>query len=72
VKDNQSQPIDNAVVKYYAGGWRDFGNTVNGIVTKELLPANISFRATYNSVQEQKKQDISSNSTVEFILNTTE
>lgn len=72
VKDDQAQPIDNAVVKYYAGGWRDFGNTVNGIVTKELLPASISFRATYNSIQEQVQQNISSNSTVEFILNTTE
>ena len=58
--------IDEGVVKYYAGAWRDFGTTVNGVTTKELLPNNYSFRMTYEFVSNDKQQDLNSNSTVTF------
>jgi len=70
VSNTQNQPLNNAEVKYYAGTWRSLGTTgTNGIATKELLPSNISFRATYGSVSQDKQQDISINNLVEILLN---
>jgi len=69
-KISNNEPINNAAVKYYAGAWRNLGTTdVNGITTKELLPANIIFRATSGSVSLDKQQDISVNNLVEILLN---
>ncbi len=69
-KTSNNQPISNATVKYYSGAWRNLGTTnTSGIATKELLPANISFRATSGSVSLDKQQDISVNSIVEILLN---
>ena len=70
VSNTQNQPLNNADVKYYAGAWRSIGTTgTDGIVTKELLPSNISFRATYGNVSQDKQQDISVNNLVEILLN---
>ncbi len=66
VKESQNQPVDGADIKYYSGGWREIGLTVNGQITKELLPKTLTFRMNHNSVQQDKSQDISANSTVEF------
>ncbi|MFA3783609.1 hypothetical protein ABRY23_11160 [Melioribacteraceae bacterium 4301-Me] len=68
VTDRQNQPIDNATVRYYSGGWRDLGTTVNGEATKELLPANLTFRVNYNGIQQDKTQNIGTNNVVEFSL----
>lgn len=69
-KTSNNQPINNAAVKYYSGSWRNLGTTnSSGIATKELLPANISFRATLGSVSLDKQQDISVNNLVEILLN---
>jgi hypothetical protein len=69
-KTSNNQPVNNAAVKYYAGAWRELGTTdTNGIATKELLPKNISFRATYSNVSQDKQQDISVNNLVEILLN---
>ena len=70
VSKTNNQPLNNANVKYYAGAWRDFGATnASGITTKELLPQNISFRASYGNVSLDKQQDIGINSLVEILLN---
>ena len=69
-KTNDNQPINDATVKYYAGAWRNLGTTnTEGIATKELLPANISFRAASGNVSADKQQDISVNNLVEILLN---
>ncbi|MGD8778346.1 MAG: hypothetical protein PVH88_05225 [Ignavibacteria bacterium] len=68
VTDLQSQLLDNAVVRYYSGGWRNLGSTVSGEVAKELLPANLTFRAIYNSNSKDVKQDLSNNNLVEIVI----
>ena len=37
LENSSGQLIDEGTVKYYAGAWRDFGITVNGVASKELL-----------------------------------
>jgi len=68
VTDGANQPIDNALASYYASGWKEIGNTVNGEITKELLPKNYSFRANSNGVNQNKQQDISNYNVVEFVF----
>ncbi len=68
VKDAQNQQINGAEVSYYGSGWKVIGNTVNGEVTKELLPKQITFKAKYNSKQAQKDQDISTNNIVQLTI----
>lgn len=66
VRDNQNQPINNATVRYYAGAWRNFGTTINGEVTKELLPNNLTLRAIVGTLQQDKTQNLLTNPMVEF------
>ncbi len=71
VTNTNNQPLAGASTKYYSTAWRDIGLTNSeGIITKELLPKNLSFRATYNNVSLDKQQDIGVNSLVEIQLNT--
>jgi hypothetical protein len=70
VTNANNQPLAGATTKYYSTAWRDIGLTSSeGIITKELLPKNLSFRATYNNVSLDKQQDISVNILVEIQLN---
>ncbi|MGD0339303.1 MAG: VCBS repeat-containing protein [Bacteroidota bacterium] len=68
VKNSQNQPVDNAQASYYSGAWRQIGNTVNGEVTKELLPVNLTFRVKLGTVQQDKAQNLSTNNVVEFVF----
>jgi hypothetical protein len=68
VKNSQNQPVNNALVSYYSGAWRQIGNTVNGEITKELLPVNLSFRVKYGTQQQDKQQNLSTNNVVEFAV----
>jgi hypothetical protein len=68
VKDAQNQPVDGAQASYYSGAWRQIGATVNGEVTKELLPANLTFRVTYSTTQQDKTQNLSINNVVDFSI----
>jgi len=69
VVNTQNNPVNNAVVTYYSGAWRSFGSTVNGNATKELLPANLQFRAQSGSVLQNKTQDLSTNPVIVITLN---
>ncbi len=66
VSDQQDQPVDNVEVKYYSGGWRNLGITINGEAEKQLLPLNYKFRITYIGQAQEKQQNLSENSIVEF------
>jgi len=68
VKNSQNQLVDNALASYYSGAWRQIGNTVNGVITKELLPVNLSFRVKYGTQQQDKQQNLSTNNVVEFVI----
>jgi hypothetical protein len=66
VKNAQGQPVNNAMISYYSGAWRQIGPTVNGLITKELLPANLTFRMTLGTVSQDKLQNIGTNALIEF------
>jgi formylmethanofuran dehydrogenase subunit C len=68
VKNSQNQPVDGAIASYYSGAWRQIGITVNGEVTKELLPLYLSFRVKYETQQKDKQQNLSTNNFVEFTI----
>lgn len=66
LRDSQNNLIDEGTVQYYSNGWRKFGNTVNGVAQKELLPVNYTFRMSYGYASVDKQQNISVNSNVDF------
>jgi len=68
VKNSLSQPVNNVQTSYYSGAWRQMGSTTNGQVTKELLPANLTFRITYGTSHQDKTQNLSTSNLVEFII----
>jgi hypothetical protein len=67
VKNSQNQPVDGALASYYFSSWRQIGPTVNGEITKELLPANLTFRMTMGTVTRNKAQNTATNGLVEFV-----
>jgi hypothetical protein len=62
------QVVNGAQTSYYSGAWRQIGNTVNGVITKELLPVNLSFRVKYGTQQQDKQQNLSTNNVVAFAI----
>jgi hypothetical protein len=68
VTNSSGQLLSNAIVTYSAGGWKPFGTTVNGITSKELLPATLTFKVQYGKTTQQKTQDINADPNVEFNL----
>jgi len=64
--NDQNELLDGGSVKYYASGWKDFGEAINGEVTKELLPKEYSFRMSYGGASLDQKQDIEVNPNVVF------
>jgi len=66
LKNSFGNLIDVGTVQYYAGAWRSFGSTSNGVANKELLPINYNFRMTYEFVSKDKQQNLSANPVVDF------
>ncbi|CAN7158724.1 carbohydrate binding domain-containing protein [Paenibacillus sp. LjRoot153] len=66
LKDSQGNFIDTGSVKYYAGGWRSFGQTIGGKVSKELLPGSYTFGMTYLGTYRELVRDITTSPTFDF------
>ena len=66
LQNSRGAPIDTGSVQYYFSSWKTLGQTMNGVASKELLPASYTFRMAYATVTNDKVQDISANSTVSF------
>ena len=73
LKNCSSTGIDGAMVKYYASGWKLFGNTdLNGEVTKELLPIKYSFKVYLHGKSQQiSNHDVGANPLVSYSTVTT-
>ena len=66
LQDSSGQPLDTGMVQLYSGGWSTLGNTANGQVQCELLPADYLFSMTYLNAQMVNVQDVSADATVVF------
>ena len=66
LKDSTDNFMDTGFVRYYTGAWHDIGNTTDGRVNIELLPANIDFSMDNNFVHNEKWQNTSADPVVVF------
>ncbi|MBN1188806.1 MAG: hypothetical protein JXA46_03560, partial [Dehalococcoidales bacterium] len=65
--DSNSQGIAGAEVKYYDGGWKEFGTTGgSGMVTKDMETGTYKFRLYYGGASIDRTQDVASEATVVF------
>jgi len=67
LKNSSGDPLSGGEVKYYDGGWKDFGITdASGIVSKSLPDNEYTFAMTYEGTYKQKVQNTETNTDVVF------
>jgi len=67
VYDDAGSEASGAKVEYYGAGWKSLGVTnKDGVATKELLPANLTFAATASNRRNEQVQDIAANASLVF------
>ncbi|BBH24554.1 hypothetical protein Back11_58990 [Paenibacillus baekrokdamisoli] len=67
LKDSNGIPLSGGVVKYYDGGWKDFGITdTSGTVSKSLPNKSYTFAMTYEGTYKEKVQNTGTDAVVEF------
>jgi uncharacterized protein YjdB len=67
LKDSNGNPLSGGVVKYYDGGWKDFGITdASGTVSKALGNKSYTFAMSYEGTYKEKVQDTGTDAVVVF------
>jgi len=66
LKDSLGNPLDGGNASYYAGGWKTFGTTTGGEISKELLPGSYTFGMRHEGAYKEQVQNVGSNAIVEF------
>ncbi len=66
LQTSSGAPLDPGQGLFYTSGWRTFGTTSGGQVSKELLPGDYSFRLRYLGAGQDIAQNVSSNPTITF------
>ncbi len=66
LRDSQGNLLPGGFAKYYASGWKDFGEAVNGIAHKELLSRAYTFKIQYGGADMNHVQNLDTNTTVVF------
>jgi uncharacterized protein YjdB len=66
-KDSSGNPISGGVVKYYDGGWKDFGVIdASGHINKSLVENSYTFSITYMGKVNEKVQNVGTNAVIVF------
>ncbi|WP_411268186.1 OmpL47-type beta-barrel domain-containing protein, partial [Paenibacillus sp. PL91] len=73
LQDSRGNPISGGIVKYYDGGWKDFGVTdAFGLISKDLPDKVYTFSMTYEGTYLEITQNPGASPTVMFqTVNTT-
>ena len=67
LKDSKGNPLSGGVVKYFDGGWKDFGITdASGRVSNEIPDKSYTFGMTYEGTYMEKVQHTGTDSVVLF------
>jgi hypothetical protein len=67
LSDSTGNPLSGGIVKYYDGGWKEFGVTdASGTVSKSMQDKSYSFSMTYEGTTKQKVQNTGTDGTVDF------
>ncbi|WP_261302178.1 OmpL47-type beta-barrel domain-containing protein [Paenibacillus andongensis] len=67
LKDSNGNPLSGGTVKYYDGGWKDFGVTdASGTVSKSLPNKSYTFAMTYDGTYKEKVQNTGTDAVVVF------
>ncbi|WP_135550333.1 apiosidase-like domain-containing protein [Paenibacillus cymbidii] len=65
--DSNGNPLNGGIVKYYDGGWKDFGVTdASGSVSRSLPNKNYTFAMTYEGTYKEMVQNTGTNAVVVF------